>query len=331
MKRTIKTFIIITAITVLCSCGGKETGGTPPIANDKKDFYSQSQNDNDFYNQSQDGAEEENASEELTMWEILHNFNWMGDDGNYENAFADKPFLQINADGNSGAVGVCDINRDGEMEFLMVVYHVPRGIPSTEVFTIQDNRLQSIGGFFGRQDEPQKLSYYKDKQGRLLFLRETEAHYGGITNTLVATYLDDFCNVPVASVRSHYDSEVDPQYYYVFPDNSNIKCTNDFLCGGFISSLDSEDKYDATEEEYSARISEFMGSLTWVEDVEYDYSAYYHLYNFCELTNEIRGKEISEGLNASPPKDFHTPEEVKKTSDMVAAALYEAYYIDVLG
>lgn len=316
MNRTVKILFIFTAIAVLCSCGNEQIGNTSPVASYKVNISSQSQNI----------AEEETAPEEVSISEILCNFNWMGDDGYSENSFVDKPFLQINSEGGNGVAGVLDINRDGEQEFLLAVYHPPRGIASVEVFALKNNHLQSIGGFFENRDKPHKLSYYRDEQDRLLFLQETESHYGGIHKTLVATYTDNLRNVPIAGLsRYYYEDEGFPNRYYVFPKDENIECTNLLLCGIFSNN---ESQYDATEEEYNAKILEFMDTLTWVEDVEYDYAIYYQLYNYPDLTNEIRREEIHDGLKTSPPKNFRTSEELKKTSDMVADALYAAYMTD---
>lgn len=257
---------------------------------------------------------------------ILHHFNWLAESGSDEAEWKEKPFLQKNADGSNGAAGVFDINRDGKPEFLMAAYHVPRGIPAVEVFTLTDTELLSIGGFFESHNFPRKLSYYKDRNGRMLFLQETQSDYGGITTILVATYADDLTSFPVSGYRKyHVESDDFSCYYYVFPDNMTEECTIRSLYAAF---SDSAIDYSATKEEYHARISGFMSTLTWVEDVQYDYPVYYHLYNGAELPVEIRGKEISEGLATSPPKDFGTPEEIKKTSARVADVLYQSYIND---
>ena len=38
----------------------------------------------------------QNLPEELTVSDILHDFNWLGDEGHYKNEFEGKPFLQKN-------------------------------------------------------------------------------------------------------------------------------------------------------------------------------------------------------------------------------------------
>lgn len=255
----------------------------------------------------------------LSLREILRDFQWMGDKGNGQNAFARKPFLQMNTEGSRAAAGIVDINRDGEKEFILSVMHVPRGIPSVEVFEIQGNRLQSMGGFFESREGTGTLTFYQDPEGRLLFLQETESHYSGITRTLVATYVNDFHNVPIACASSQY-GQAGTQRYYLFPSDKQVACTNTFLSGRF-----DEVEYVVTADEYRLALSRFMNSLKRIEDVNYEYCVYYHLYNGCELTNEVRYNEISQANKTSATELFQTEQEYKKTSDIVADALWKFY------
>ena len=262
---------------------------------------------------------------EPTLADILYQFNWMGDQAYSEKAFANKPFLRSNQDGSSAGAGVLDVNRDGVPEIMLMSTHPPRGIPVVEVFAVSGAangaangiELQSMGGFFASKYGPLSLSYYRDSGGNLLFLQEVSSDYGGTVKTLVATYAEGLQSFPIASVCSHYGAE--PRLYYVFPDGADMTCDSLFLSGAF------DGAYSTTEEVYRARIADFMDTLTWVEDVPYDYCIYYHLHNSFDSNREVRFDEILEGVSASSAKDFETPEEMKKTNDMVAEALAKAY------
>lgn len=157
-----------------------------------------------------------------------------------------------------------------------------------------------------------------DDQKRLLFLQETEAHYGGFTNILVATYVDDFRSIPIAGQKRNYGEE-GTEIYYVFSSGETIACTNDFVSGSF------DQQYSATEEEYRLFLSQYMSSLTWIEDVRYDYCVQYHLDNYMDAANTIRFEEFAQAYREKDHDRFQTEEEYKKTSDMVADALYAAY------
>lgn len=296
MNKTVGVLFMVFIMAALCSCAKVHIG-----AGDSGQYQSQSPITI--------------MPENMAVWDILHHFNWMGHDGNRENEFAEKPFLLQNTDGMNGAAGVVDIDFDGDLEMIISVMHPPRGVPSVEVFSVRDSQLQSIGGFFESRNAPNTLSYYTDQQGQLLFLQETEAHYGGITTMLVATYLDDFRNIPILGSKNHYGQE-GTDLYYIFPSNEMIECTNAFVSGQF------DEQYAVAEEEYTIYLSQYMDSLMWVEDAAYDYSVHYHLYNYVDSVNAIRYEELSQACNLN---DFQSKEEYKKTSDMVADALYHDY------
>ena len=266
------------------------------------------------------------------VWEALHAFNWMGSDGVSEERFAGKPFLQENDDGITGAAGVLDIDRDGEPEFVMGIWHCPRGIPSVEVFEFRDDRLQSAGGFFQskfyQKEGPIMLSFYRDAQNRLLLVQQTHAGYGGCNDTWVATDVNSLQTFPIAGLYSGYDQ--DPIGYYVFPspDNEQIRCTNHFLCTGDLLYKGPNTGIEVTKEEYEKRIQEYTSSLTWAEDVPFEYSIYYHLYNWYDIGIEFRYKEIVEaddGPYGETYAEYQSPEKFKETSDLVADAVYADY------
>jgi hypothetical protein len=253
-----------------------------------------------------------------TTQTILRNFNWMASLNGGEERFADKPFLSINAKGSDGAAGLLDIDRDGVSEFLLSVNHIPRGVASVEVFALKDDHLQSIGGFFEAREKPPMLSYYRDSGDRLLFLQETQAQYGRYTNILVATYVDDFRSVPIVGERDYYGLE-GTEIYYIFPSDETFDCTNEFVSGGF------EDQYTVSKEEYDQHLLQYKNSLTWVEDVSYEYCVSYPLENYQGMVYTIRYEEFDKAIEEKDYDRFQTEEEYKKTSDMVADALYAAY------
>lgn len=266
------------------------------------------------------------------VWEALHAFNWMSDDGISEEQFAGKPFLQENDDGITGAAGVLDVDRDGELEFVMGIWHCPRGVPSVEVFELQGGRLQSVGGFFQsefyRKEGPITLSYYRDAQDRLLLVQQTQAGYGGCHDTWIATDVSSLQTFPIATLSSDYDQ--DPICYYVYPspDNEQIHCTNYFLCTGSFAYEDPHTGTEVTKEEYEKHIREYMDLLDWTEDVPFEYSIYYHLHNWYDIGIEFRYKEMMEADDGSFGKFYkksQSPESLKETSDLVADAVYADY------
>ena len=235
----------------------------------------------------------------------VFSFNWMG------NEFSDKPFLEKNIDGRDARVGFLDINLDGKDEIILEVSNLPRGVPAVEIFKVAEGGLQSIGGFFAASG--QKLAYYRDARGRLLFLQEAEAGYGGTTKTLIATYVADMHSVPICAEASYY-GETDSEGYYVFPEEG-IDCTTAFLWGDF------HEEYAVSKAEYDRAHADFLASLTWVEDVAYSYTVSYQMYNNPLFSEQLRHEEPVDGQG-----DFEwlqTAEEYKKTSDLVAAALCE--------
>lgn len=270
------------------------------------------------------GCSHQQAStrEHPEVWEALHQFYWMLDDGQGGEQFGGKPFLQQNADGTTGAAGVLDVDRDGTKEFLLAIYHVPRGIPSVEVFEVQGDRLRSTGGFFGGNEAAPLLSYYRDEQQRLFLVQETESHYSGIRKTLVVTDVEQWQTVPVGSEVWDYSGDEEQATYYLYPENGDMECTNFFLCTGTWEGQEQGPGVEVTKEEYERKTAEFIDSLTWVEDVPFAYSAYYHLYNGADLGTEIRYDEIAAARENFPEKSYQTQEELQKTSEMVADALY---------
>lgn len=246
----------------------------------------------------------------------IEEFDWLF----YEN----KPFLAKNAPGSYASIVIIDINNDGIKEIVITAGYPPRAIPASEVFSIVNGRLQSIGGFLGylgatdesnSNDENNNSVKLVHKDNAASILQWTHSSYSGIScKALTIVDVTTLQYKPVVACTEPYMNDRRPQTSEYYQISRHENCPTDFL-ETTIYSQSFDDVELITEEQFNELVSEFQekaDSISFEHVMDYNLS---HMPDF-DLTPE----ETEEALLL-----VDDPDAIKSTNSRIAELVYKAY------
>lgn len=227
------------------------------------------------------------------IYDAIKNFDWIG--------FENKPFFKSQNGGNTNCdIYITDINNDSVTDIILSSIDEKTQLAYNEVFTFDNNKIISIGGFLGslnqsegthnEQDKTGIINLYRNDNGERLFIQWTDSKTDDANLILCEVFVDTMIYNPVAAV---YSSQNQNQYYLF--DNQYPNSSKEFLVNDFTDIVSS-----TTETQYNNIISACEQSLSQIGEIPYKFVTSFNIENISQ--DDVAQTATSPDINQANQK-----------------------------
>lgn len=251
------------------------------------------------------------------MIDAVKRFGWLF----YEN----KPFLAEHAPGSYASVILVDFNSDGTKEIVITAGYPPRAVPASEIFSVVDGQLQSVGGFPGYPGATKEENNY-DKQcennfqlittGKETFILQwAYSSYNGMScKTLLLIDATTFQYKPVVACVEPYINDGRPQETTYYKISGHENCDTEFLETA-IYSQSFNDVEPITEDQFDRLVSELQIDIS---NIHFDHVVDYNLSHMPSFDSSQEEIKIALSL-------VNDPNAIETTNSCISEMVKQAY------